>query len=742
MKDTRDYQPEVLMRMATRLIIGCALLISAGLSFSQSSRVKYNNQQLFLSGANLAWVNFSHDIGPGTTDFNRFADIFLSMHDHGGNAARWWLHTDGTVTPAFNDSGFVSGPGAGTIADMKAVLDLAWQREIGIKLCLWSFDMLRTSNSRAVQNRNLLLLTDTTHARAYIDSCLIPMVRALRAHPAIIAWEIFNEPEGMSTEFGWSDVQHVPMSVIQRFINLCAGAIHREDTTALVTSGSWSFKALSDIPVAALGKAGTAHAQLSATERLEAAIQLKAKYRLSLTPDEILLHLDHVSGIANYNYYSDSRLIGSGGDPDGTLDFYSVHYYTGIDPSNPTGISPFHHPAGSWGLTKPIVVAEFAMQNTLGVPKESLYDTLYQSGYAGALAWSWTDVNFSSTADMLAAMQYMWDHHRDAVDVLGISGAWPTVTITSPVADAIFADTASVPIVAVAADSDGTVVSVDFFISDTVKIGQATASPFSVVWRPVTPGVYTLTAVATDNQGNKRTSNRVSIRVGLPKMTKLEAETAARSGSGMSIKSDPTASNGSFVDMATQAGTVTWQVNNVSAAGPYDIAFGYKLFYDHPKSQYINVNGVRETTLVFDGASGSTWYETGTTVNLIQGNNTIQMELYWGWMYLDYLAVPSNILTTVRNGSPDLPVRFALRQNYPNPFNPTTVVSYELPQASEVKLVVYDVLGREVAVLVNERKLPGRYTVKFDATDVASGVYFYRLQAGSFVEVKKLVVLK
>ena len=53
-----------------------------------------------------------------------------------------------------------------------------------------------------------------------------------------------------------------------------------------------------------------------------------------------------------------------------------------------------------------------------------------------------------------------------------------------------------------------------------------------------------------------------------------------------------------------------------------------------------------------------------------------------------------------------------------------------------------DVLGREVAVLVNERKLPGRYTVKFDATDVASGVYFYRLQAGSFVEVRKLVVLK
>ena len=91
---------------------------------------------------------------------------------------------------------------------------------------------------------------------------------------------------------------------------------------------------------------------------------------------------------------------------------------------------------------------------------------------------------------------------------------------------------------------------------------------------------------------------------------------------------------------------------------------------------------------------------------------------------------------------PTLPGEVKLFQNYPNPFNPTTVIRYELPQASEVKLVVYDVLGREVAVLVNERKLPGRYTVKFDATGVASGVYFYRLQAGSFVEVRKLVVLK
>jgi hypothetical protein len=85
---------------------------------------------------------------------------------------------------------------------------------------------------------------------------------------------------------------------------------------------------------------------------------------------------------------------------------------------------------------------------------------------------------------------------------------------------------------------------------------------------------------------------------------------------------------------------------------------------------------------------------------------------------------------------------FMLAQNYPNPFNPTTVVSYHLPVASEVKLIVYDILGREVAVLVNERKVRGFYSVKFDASRLATGVYFYRIVAGSFSETKRLLLIR
>jgi hypothetical protein len=83
-----------------------------------------------------------------------------------------------------------------------------------------------------------------------------------------------------------------------------------------------------------------------------------------------------------------------------------------------------------------------------------------------------------------------------------------------------------------------------------------------------------------------------------------------------------------------------------------------------------------------------------------------------------------------------------LHQNYPNPFDPGTTIRYELPHASRVSLKIFNTLGQEVATMVNETKLAGVYTVEFDTADLARGVYFYRIEAGDFMQTRWLVVLR
>ena len=98
--------------------------------------------------------------------------------------------------------------------------------------------------------------------------------------------------------------------------------------------------------------------------------------------------------------------------------------------------------------------------------------------------------------------------------------------------------------------------------------------------------------------------------------------------------------------------------------------------------------------------------------------------------------------TTSVEENNNIPIEFSLAQNYPNPFNPSTVIRYQLPVASQVSLKVFNVLGNEVATLVNDYKSAGSYDVDFNSTNLSSGVYFYSLTAGSFTETKKFILMK
>jgi len=109
-----------------------------------------------------------------------------------------------------------------------------------------------------------------------------------------------------------------------------------------------------------------------------------------------------------------------------------------------------------------------------------------------------------------------------------------------------------------------------------------------------------------------------------------------------------------------------------------------------------------------------------------------------------YLMYPAAdlLVTGVAEIPGEVPGVYSLAQNYPNPFNPTTNISYAIPAESFVTLKVFDILGQEVATLVNEFQNPGTYMVDFNAADFANGAYFYRLQAGNFTDVKKMVLMK
>lgn len=97
---------------------------------------------------------------------------------------------------------------------------------------------------------------------------------------------------------------------------------------------------------------------------------------------------------------------------------------------------------------------------------------------------------------------------------------------------------------------------------------------------------------------------------------------------------------------------------------------------------------------------------------------------------------------TVPVDNESIPTSFVLEQNYPNPFNPETFINFHLPTTSNVQLKVYDILGNEIATLVNEIKLPGVYNVKFNAEKLPSGVYIYKLQAGNYLAIKKMMLIK
>lgn len=307
----------------------------------RSIPIGQGQSNFFFCGTNVPWINYAEDLVyfPAKSE-KRMAEAMEEIRQAGGNAMRWWLHTNGCYSPEVAN-GKVVGLHKDTIYIIKKVLDMALARGISISMCLWSFDMLQDQQGQDVQAMKDIL-ENPQSTKLYIDNALIPILKAVGTHPAIMTWEIFNEPEGMTDKFGWSGTR-TEIKYIQQTINLIAGAIHRFANGVPVSVGAWCMQTMTD-----------------------------------------------VAGF--FNYYRDDRLIEAGGDVDGYLDLYQVHYF----PENfEISLSPFHNPASHWCLGKPLIVGEFpnrGCDQAEGLLKKDTKECIFyalNNGYAGCMTWRW-----------------------------------------------------------------------------------------------------------------------------------------------------------------------------------------------------------------------------------------------------------------------------------------------------------------------------------------------------------------
>ena len=125
---------------------------------------------------------------------------------------------------------------------------------------------------------------------------------------------------------------------------------------------------------------------------------------------------------------------------------------------------------------------------------------------------------------------------------------------------------------------------------------------------------------------------------------------------------------------------------------------------------------------------------------MTKGTHEFKAQFLKGGYNLNYFMF--NQKTTDVSSKKDNKYSFKLDQNYPDPFNPSTIIRYQIPKQSFVQIKIYDVLGKEVRSLVNQDKNAGEYEVKFDGSNLSSGIYFYRITAGDFVATKKMILTK
>ena len=342
------------------LLLGGAVSAFAapGLTVSGTD-LMYNGKKIFFSGTNLAWSDYNSDVGDSPLNENAWRKAVEGTRAAGGNAIRWWLFNNMSQSPTIDQSThLVSGPKENTIANMKKALDIAEEYGVMVSMCLFSHNLMEP-NQWGLYSEKLDItanekLFEDEGTTAFITNVLNPVVKAIGNHKALMTWEVFNEPEGM-TSVGWT-TKKLDKVVLQKFTNKIAAAIHTVSPELLVSTGS-----------------------------------VNIQYQ---------------------SWWNDSELIAAGGEANGTLDFFQTHYYPYYQND---AVSPFVNTAAQMATTykydnKPMIIGEFPASGWKGntytasmaaktqISTEECYRKAFDGGYAGALAWQYigdkTESNF------------------------------------------------------------------------------------------------------------------------------------------------------------------------------------------------------------------------------------------------------------------------------------------------------------------------------------------------------------
>lgn len=332
-------------------LLGGTAFAAPGLTVSGTDLL-YNGKKIFFSGTNLAWSDYNSDVGASPLDENAWRKAVEGTRAAGGNAIRWWLFNNMSQSPEIDQAThLVSGLKENTINNMKKALDIAEEYGVMVSMCLFSHNLMEP-DQWGIYNEKLditanELLFEEAGTKAFIDNVLIPVVKAIGNHNALMTWEVFNEPEGMTSECsGWT-TKKMALSKIQAFTNKVAAAIHTTNPELLVSTGS-----------------------------------VNIQYQ---------------------KYWNDEALIAAGGEANGTLDFFQTHYYPYYQND---AVSPFINTAAQMASTygydsKPMIIGEFPASGWAGdtynanmaakteITTEECYRKAFDGGYAGALAWQY-----------------------------------------------------------------------------------------------------------------------------------------------------------------------------------------------------------------------------------------------------------------------------------------------------------------------------------------------------------------